>query len=71
MHIQIVVVDPTKEWTFSFAKDIIENAPKGAEVLLIANHRYILFMQEHVILTHIYILIHTYIYKYIYTYINT
>jgi len=65
-HIQIVVVDPTKEWTFSFAKDIIENAPKGAEILLVANHRYILFMQEHVKLTYMFILIHIYIYIYIY-----
>ena len=35
----IVMVDPTKEWTFSFARDIIEQVPAGLEVLMVANFR--------------------------------
>ncbi len=35
----VVVVDPTRDWTFSFARDLVEQMPEGMEVLVVANYR--------------------------------
>jgi len=35
----IVMVNPAKEWTFSYAKDCLPGIPSGLEVLVVANFR--------------------------------
>jgi hypothetical protein len=34
----VVMVNPAKEWTFSYAKDILEGIPETIEVLVLVIH---------------------------------
>lgn len=33
------MVNPTKEWTFSYVKDVIPSVPKHLEILVVGNMR--------------------------------
>jgi hypothetical protein len=35
----IIMVNPTKEWTFAYAKDLIPTLPSGLEIIVVGNFR--------------------------------
>lgn len=37
-HALIVMMDPTKKWTYDFARKEIENAPQGIDIMLVVSN---------------------------------